>query len=106
MAITGVPLGGSGVFGESPTPAGSAFPAGTKFSWSADDPNVVLTPSADGTQVTAAVPASDPATSFTLAFLTDFTPQGDTAPVQAVASVPILPAVIPTPTGAVINQLS
>jgi hypothetical protein len=60
-AIRGVPVGGSGTFAESFLPDGSSLPAGSSiiFSYTADDPNVVLTASPDGTSVQAAVPAGD-----------------------------------------------
>src|SRR6266851_3379061 len=58
MAITGVPVGGSGTFQESGLPVGSIFPTGTTFAWSSSDTaNTALTPSADGTQVAMAVGA-------------------------------------------------
>ena len=63
--ITGVPVGGSGNFVESFVPSNSALPAGATLSvtWTVDDPNVTLAPSADGTSVVASVAATDTATS-------------------------------------------
>jgi hypothetical protein len=66
MAITGIVAGLTGTFTETPTPAGSTIPAGTIPQWTSSDPTVTLTPSADGTQVVAAVPATFTAPSFTL----------------------------------------
>lgn len=53
--INGIKRGGVGSFAESFLPAGSALPAGASiaFTWSADDPTVKLTPSADGSGVDA-----------------------------------------------------
>ena len=106
MAITGIVLGATGTFQEVPAPAGSAFPAGTTFTWTSSDSLTTLTPSADTTQVAVATSASDPATSFTLTCTSNFTPPGASAPVSGSTSVPLLPAVVGAPTGITINQLS
>ena len=62
--ITGVPVGGSGTFQESFVPTNAALPAGASIviTWTVDDPNVTLAPSADGTSVVASVDPSDTAT--------------------------------------------
>lgn len=103
--ITGVPLGGSGTFVESFIPTNAALPAGQVLSvtWTVDDPNVTLAPSADGTSVVASVAATDTATSFNL------TATGTSAalpgPITSGAvNVPILPAAAPLPTSLAVNQ--
>ena len=59
--INGVPAGGSGTFAPYLLPVGSALPAGASIVWAytADDPNVELTPSPDTTSVAADVPSTD-----------------------------------------------
>lgn len=99
MAITGIVLGATGTFQEVPSPAGSAFPAGTTFTWTSGDSLTTLTPSGDTTQVAVATSASDPATSFTLTCTSS-------TGVVGTASVPLLPAVVGAPTSITINQLS
>lgn len=99
MAITGIVLGATGTFQEVPSPAGSAFPAGTTFTWTSSDSLTSLTPSGDTTQVAVATSASDPATSFTLTCTSS-------TGVVGTASVPLLPAVVGAPTSITINQLS
>jgi hypothetical protein len=101
------PAGGTSVFQEVPTPAGSVFPAGTTFTWSVDDTaDISLTPSTDGTQVTAVCVAAPTGTSYNLTCTSSFTPTGATAPLSATLNVPIIPPVVATPTGMTINQLS
>jgi hypothetical protein len=58
--------GTSGNFVATPEPPGSQLRSGVLPSWVASDSSVVLSPSADGLSVTAAVPAGDTAPSFTL----------------------------------------
>lgn len=101
MAINGITLGSAGTFAETPTPAGTIFPAGTTFTWTSDDTNVTLTPSADGTSVTAQTVATDTATAFNLTCTSSFTPPGAPSPVAGTVSVPLLQ---PTPTGLEISQ--
>lgn len=66
MPITGIVAGSSGVFQETPTPQGATIPAGSVPVWASSDSTVTLTPSADGTQVTATVPAGSTITTFNL----------------------------------------
>lgn len=119
MAITGVQAGAAtpSVFEVDPTgssnPGASAnppFPAGSTATWSASDSAVVLVPSTTNpAQVQVSVPATDTNASFTLSVSVQMpTPTGGTAPAPIVASatVPIIPAAAPVPTGAVINQIS
>ena len=103
--ITGVPVGGSGTFVESFVPSNAALPAGASIviTWTVDDPNVTLAPSADGTSVVASVAASDTATSFNL------TATGTSAALpgpitSGPVNVPILPTPPPLPTSLAVNQ--
>jgi hypothetical protein len=64
--ILGIQKGAVGNFTGLPLPAGSSLAAGSVPTWSADDPNVSLTPSADGSAVSVQTVASDPASSFNL----------------------------------------
>jgi hypothetical protein len=107
MPITGVTPGGTNTFGEVPTPSGSAFPAGTTFTWSVDDTaDISLTPSSSGTSVATACSATPTQTSFNLTCTSNYTPVGAQGPVAATVNVPILAVTPPTPTGMTINQLS
>jgi hypothetical protein len=106
MAITGIVKGATGTFGSTPTPAGSVFPAGTTYVWTADDPSVSLTPSSDGTSVAAATSVADTAASFNLTQTSSFTAPGASAPVSRTVNVPLLAPVVPTPTGIAISQIS
>jgi hypothetical protein len=56
-----IQAGSSGVFQETPVPAGSVFPAGTVIAFAADDPAVGIAASPDGdpSKVVVSVPASD-----------------------------------------------
>lgn len=104
--IVSTPAGGSSVFQEVPTPAGSQFPAGTTFSWTVDDTaDISLAPSTDGTQVTATCVATPTGTSYNLTCTSSFTPPGAPTPVSATINVAIIVGT-PTPTGMTINQLS
>ena len=58
--------GTNGTFAAVLTPANGAQAAGTVPQWSASDASVTLTPSADGLNCVAAVPATDTAASFDL----------------------------------------
>jgi len=100
--ITGVVVGATGVFQETPTPAGAVIPVGTIPVWSTDAAatDVVLTPSADGTQVSAAVAATSTLTTFNLIVAN----QDGSFPTTV--AVPVLPAAPPAQTGFAINQLS
>lgn len=101
MPILGVVAGSTGVFQETPLPVGAKIPAGSTPQWSTDAPStdVALSPSADGTQVAAAVAAATTLTSFNL------TVQNQDGSFPTTVAVPILPAVV-TQTGFQIDQLS
>lgn len=96
--INGVPVGGQGSFAVSLLPVGSALPAGQALAvvYTADDPAVVLTPSADGSSVVAAVPASDTNASFNLT-ATGTAPALSAPITSGPVKVPILPVVPPPP---------
>src|ERR1700685_1217395 len=80
MAIT---IGGSNVFQEVPTPAGSVYPAGTTFAWTVDDTaDVSLVPSSDGTQVTTTCVSTPTGTSCNLTCTSSYTPPGATTPIS------------------------
>lgn len=106
MPITGIVKGAPGTFTETPTPAGTVFPAGTTFTWTSDDPLTTLTPSADGTSVAVATTASDPATSFNLTCTSSFTDPATGTVVAGKVNVPLMPAQVQTPTGIQIDQTS
>ena len=110
MAITGVPVGGQGTFGETPQPPGSAFPTGTTFTWtSSDTANTSLTPSTDGTKVAMGVAAGATVGSSTVLTCSAQMPAvGGTTPppVTGSGTVPYMPAVVPTPTSMSIDQIS
>lgn len=102
MPITGIIVGASGVFQETPTPAGAVIPPGTIPQWSTSDTaNTTLTPSADGTQVTVAVASTAPAGG---SFNLTVTNQDGSFPTTV--PVPFLPPAVPPQTGFEINQLS
>lgn len=99
--------GGTSVFQEVATPPGSVFPTGTTFAWSVDDTaDISLTPSTDGTQVSAACVVSPAGSSYNLTSTSNYTPPGAPTPVSATVNVAITPAPPTTPTGMQINQLS
>lgn len=107
----GVAAGGQGTFGiVGITPSTAQFPAGTTFVWTVDDTaNVTLTPSADTTTCVAAVAAGDQNPSFTLTQTSNFTPDGQTAPLASSATVPVSGEVAPpppTPTAFQMGQLA
>ena len=103
MPITGIVVGATGVFTETPTPPGSALQTGSVPSWSADDATIVLTPAADGTSVSAAVPAGHAPTSFNL---TCSGVNSAGAAISTTVAVPILPPPVTPATGFDINQTS
>ena len=104
MSIT---IGGSNVFQEVPTPAGTIFPAGTTFVWSVDDTaDVSLAPSTDGTQVTTTCVATPTGTSCNLTCQSSYTPPGATTAISATINLPFVAPPPPQPTGMTINQLS
>ena len=101
------PAGGTSIFQETPTPAGTTFPSGTTFTWTVDDTaDITLTPSTDTTMVTAVCVAAPTGTSYNLTCTSSFTPPGASAAVSGSLNVPIVPATTTTPTGITINQLS
>ena len=105
MPITGVPVGGSGVFQESGLPAGSVFPTGTTFLWSSSDTaNTSLTPSTDGTQVAMAVGAGATVGGSTTLSCVATLPGG--VSVSGSATVPYLAGAPVVPTSIQIDQLS
>ncbi len=104
--IMSTPAGGTSVFQEVPTPAGSIFPSGTSFQWTVDDTaDISLVPSSDGTQVTATCVATPTGSSYNLTCTSSYTPPGAPTPVSATLNVAII-VTPPTPTGMTINQLS
>lgn len=58
--------GTTGTFAAALTPTNGAQAPGTFPKWTASDPSIALTPSADGLTCEAAVPATDAAASFDL----------------------------------------
>lgn len=58
--------GAAGTFTAQLTPPNGAQAAGTVPQWSANDPSVVLSPSADGTTCDVTAPAGSTVTGFTL----------------------------------------
>jgi hypothetical protein len=104
--IMATQAGGTSVFQEVPTPTGAIFPAGTTFVWTVDDTaDITLTPSPDGTQVTAVCVASPTGTSYNLTCQSSYIPPGATTGVSGTLNVPII-VTPPAPTGITINQLS
>jgi len=91
--------GSSGVFQAVPN---GAINSGT-YSWTCSDLAVTLTPSADGSEVTVAVPASDSSSGFTL----DVSVQSsDGATLTNSVSVTITPAAPAPATAVAIQQIS
>lgn len=103
--IMATPAGGTSTFQFNPTPAGSAFPAGTTFTWTVDD-TADITLTQNGLQCTAACATTPAGTSYNLTCTSNFTPPAATGPVAATINVAIVATVVPTPTGATITQLS
>lgn len=102
----GTPAGGTSIFQEVPTPAGSQFPTGTTFSWTVDDTaDITLAPSPDGTQVKATCIDAPTGTSYNLTCTSSYTPPGAPTPISGTINVPIV-VTPPAPTGLTINQLS
>jgi hypothetical protein len=77
------------------------LPSGSTFSWSADDSNAQLAPSADTLSVVVSVPADDAATSITVTASTT-APDGST--VSGSVTVPVIPNVPHTFTVVVTQQ--
>jgi hypothetical protein len=102
--------GKTGLFSLSTIPVNSVLKQGNVPVWSADDPNVVLTPAADGMSVAAAVPASDTASTFNLsASAVSVDANGADLPLST--SVPVAITLQPPPppvfaTGLAIQQTS
>lgn len=101
MAITGIVLGATGTFTETPSPAGGALQSGNVPVWTSDDTLTTLTPSADGTSVAVATSASDTATSFNL---TVSGVASDGTAISTSVNVPLLPPAVVPATGFTINQ--
>lgn len=99
MPITGIVAGSSGVFQETPTPQGATIPAGSVPVWASSDSTVTLTPFADGTQVTAAVPAGSTITTFNLSVA------NQDGSFQTSVAVPVTQAAV-AQTGFQIDQVS
>lgn len=88
--IKGIVLGAVGTFTGVPVPAGgltSGVPT-----WSSDDPNTSLTPSADGSSVSVATSDADTAPSFNL---TQSGADGKGNPISSTVNVPLLPGAPP-----------
>lgn len=100
MPITGIVVGATGVFQETPLPVGAVIPPGTIPVWSVNVPDVTLVPSSDGTQVSATVVSTSTLTTFNL------TVANQDGSFPTTVAVPILPVVNPPQTGFQINQLS
>ena len=98
--INGIVVGGTGTFVETVLPAGATA---TAITWSADDPLVTLTPSADGTSVSAATQATDTAPSFNL---TVSGTNSAGAAISTTVNVPLLAAPPPVATGFDVTQTS
>ena len=104
--IKGIVVGQVGTFTGVPDPPGSALQAGNIPTWLADDPNVALTPAADGSSVAAQTSATDTATSFNL---TQSGVSSDGTKISTTVNVPLLPVTPPPPvpaTGFDIKQVS
>ena len=103
MAITGIVVGATGTFTETPSPAGSALQAGNIPAWTVDDTTVTLVPAADGTAVQATVPSGHAPASFNL---TCSGVNSAGATISTTVAVPILPLPVTPATGFDINQTS
>jgi hypothetical protein len=100
MAITGTVPGATSTF--TGTPNGALQP-GNIPTWTVDDPNVTLTPGADGLSVSAATLATDTATSYNL---TQSGVNSAGIAISTTVNVPFLPAPPAPATGFNINQTS
>ena len=101
--ITGVPVGGSGVFQASPLPVGSSLQKGTGFKFSTTDTSVVLTPDAtDSSKVMAVVAAGETLPSFGL---TVDAVSASGAALTKTFTIPIIQPVVPA-TDIDLTQLS
>jgi hypothetical protein len=104
-----IPVGGSGVFQVTPTPAGTSVPAADQITFATNDPGAVVSagPTSDPTTCTVTVAASDTNTSFVLACQfsgPDFPTPVNCTPLT-VAIVPVTPP--PNlPTGGSIAQIA
>jgi hypothetical protein len=101
--ITGIQKGAVGQFVAVTDPPGSALQPGSVPVWSADDPLVSMTPSADGMSVAVQTSAGDTATSFNLT-LTGVNSAGST--ISTKVNVPLIPAAQVPAGGFLINQTS
>lgn len=105
MAINGVPQGGSGLFQESPSPAGSTLQSGAPIVFKTSDPLVLSGPSsdADPSKVVLSVPNPYAPASFSLSV------SGVNSAGSAISSsfvIPVLPPIPPPAQGFSLEQLS
>jgi hypothetical protein len=105
--ITGIQAGQSGTFQETPVPSNGALQAGSVPTWTTDNPDVTLTPSADGTTVVAAVAAATTTNTFNLT-VSGVSSDPTIGNISDTVAVPILPVVVPPvpATGFVIDQIA
>jgi hypothetical protein len=104
MAILGIQKGAVGQFTGVPFPAGSSLQAGSVPTWSADDPNVTLTPSADGSAVAVQTSATDTASSFNLT--QNAVSSSGASITSGPVNVPLLSAAVVPATAMTVNQTS
>jgi hypothetical protein len=104
MPITGVPVGGSGTFQETPDPPGSTLVGNPTFT--SDHPEVTLSPSPDADPTKVVATASSTAVAGSAFNLTVSGTNTLGTAISTVFSVPILPAVPPVATGFTLTQLS
>lgn len=95
-SILGIKPGSSGHFHADIIPADGQLQAGAIPSWSASDPSVGLTPSADGLSVDVSVPGDSTLTSFGL---TISGVSSDGTAISGSATVPVLQPPPPPATG-------
>ena len=111
MAIVGVPVGGKAKFVALPVPSDTPFPDGTVHTWTASDPSVSLAPfdASDPSEdaVVASLPADSTLTTFDLTVSSQMPPDDSGTvpdPLTNTASIPVVKAPAPRPTGVVIDQ--
>lgn len=92
--ITGIIKGQNGQFTQTPVPAGGQLQAGSVPTWSADDPLVTLSPSADGSTCSATTQVADAGTSFNLT-VSGFDVNG--VAISSTVNVPLTAAAPPPP---------
>lgn len=86
MPILGIAPGATGVFTETPLPAGTSLPSGVVPAWTSSDPKAVVTPTSDGTGCSVAVDPAITSPNFTLS-VTATLPDGTTP--SANVTVPV-----------------